>query len=90
MHNADVEELFGCISLGTELQIRYETSDVVVDPTTGQTHLVFYPDIYNRGSITVDSVREKLKAFGLADYFTRECIGGRLLPALGQLRFLFA
>jgi len=58
MHNADVEELFGCISVGTELQIRYETSDVVVDPTTGQTHLVFYPDIYNRGSTTVDSVRE--------------------------------
>lgn len=78
MHNADVEELFGCISLGTELQIRYETSDVVVDPTTGQTHLVFYPDIYNRGSTTVDSVREKLKAFGLADYFTRECIGAAI------------
>lgn len=78
MHNSDVEELFGRISLGTELRITYETVDVEMDPTTGQTHLVFYPDVYYRGKLTVEAVEEKLKAFALPISFNK----GRIEAAI--------
>jgi L,D-transpeptidase ErfK/SrfK len=65
MHNADVEELFTLIPVGTELSVTYETIDVETDPITGQTHLVFYPDIYQRQPLTVEVVQDRLGARGI-------------------------
>jgi L,D-transpeptidase ErfK/SrfK len=74
MHNADVEELFARIPVGVDLEITYETVDVEADPTTGQTYLVFHPDVYRRRVLTVAAVQDKLQALGLPNYSSEERI----------------
>lgn len=78
MHNSDIEELFEWVPVGVDLKITYETVDVEGDPTTGQTYLVLYPDVYHRGVPTVTAVHNKLQALGLSDYVTKERIAAAL------------
>jgi L,D-transpeptidase ErfK/SrfK len=74
MHNADVEELFAQIELGTELEIRYDTMEIISDPTTGRTVLVFYPDIYHLGPTNLTAMEMKLLESGLGAHFPRKQI----------------
>lgn len=72
MRNEDVEELFPQIPVGTPLRIVYETMEVETDPLTGQTYLVFYPDIYRRGALSLEVVEARLRELGLAGSYTSE------------------
>lgn len=65
MRNEDVEELFPLIPVGTPLMITYETLGLETDPMTGQICLVFYPDVYRRGTPAVETVLARLKEWGL-------------------------
>ncbi|BCV25357.1 L,D-transpeptidase family protein [Gelria sp. Kuro-4] len=69
MRNEDVEELFPLIPVGTPLMITYETLGLETDPMTGQTCLVFYPDVYRRGTPTVEAVLARLKKSGLDGHY---------------------
>ncbi|NMA55575.1 MAG: L,D-transpeptidase [Firmicutes bacterium] len=75
MHNSDIEELFDRVKIGTELAITYDTVDIVVDSTSGQTHLVVYPDLYQHGMTTISLLEDKLNELGLSDRFSPQYLG---------------
>lgn len=84
MRNEDVEELFPQIPVGTPLTITYETMAVETDPTTGQLYLVFYPDVYRRGTLSPEAVQARLREMGLEDRFSYQQIRAAL--AASRLR----
>lgn len=81
LRNEDVEELFSLIPVGTPLTITYATMGLETDPVSGQTCLVFYPDIYRRGTPTVEEVAARLNELGLAGRYTPGEIKSALLAS---------
>jgi hypothetical protein len=88
MRNEDVAELFALIPVGTPLMITYETMGLETDPVTGQTCLVFYPDIYRRGAPTVEEVAARLNEWGLAGRYTPGEIKSALLASRRGASFI--
>jgi L,D-transpeptidase ErfK/SrfK len=64
MHEADVEELYEVVPVGTPVRITYERVKVRVDGT-GEVSLGIHPDIYGRHELTAGEVRAALAARGL-------------------------
>jgi L,D-transpeptidase ErfK/SrfK len=65
MHNSDVEELADLVSVGTPVRFIYETIQVGLDPSTGQPHIIVYPDIYRLKTNTLSRALAKLSPFRL-------------------------
>lgn len=81
LRNEDVEELFSLIPVGTPLTITYATMGLETDPVNGQTCLVFYPDIYRRGTPSVEEVAARLDELGFAGRYTPGEIKSALLAS---------
>ncbi len=62
--NADAEELYERVKLGTPVKIIYETAEVVHDDATGEDTLVIWADIYRHGRATPEEIIAKLDEAG--------------------------
>lgn len=83
MREADVEELYDLVPLKTPVHIGYNRL-VVQKKTDGMVSLTIYPDEYNRQSITLQDVKNKLITYGVADFITNEQLYEMLESANGQ------
>ncbi|KAF1854520.1 hypothetical protein Lal_00012469 [Lupinus albus] len=63
MQEEDVEELFEIIPYGTPVTITYDRVKVRVDES--QVSIGIYPDVYDRGSISAEEVKQRLAAHNL-------------------------
>jgi hypothetical protein len=64
MREADVEEVFEVVQLGTPVRVTYERARVRVD-RSGEVSLGVYPDVYGYGGAPAAEARERLAAHGL-------------------------
>ncbi len=64
MHEADVEELFEVVPVGTPVRITYERVRVRVDGS-GEVSAGVYPDVYGYRGVTAADITERLAAHGL-------------------------
>ncbi len=62
--NRAVEELYEMVPVGTPVRIRYETIEVQPEPQNGALQVTIWPDIYRRGTTTVEQLASKLAAAG--------------------------
>lgn len=69
MNEADVEEVFDQVPVGTPLTITYERIVVRVE-TNGEVSVGVYPDIYGLMPVTADMIKGKLAPWGLADFIS--------------------
>lgn len=67
MHNEDVEELMGLISIGTPVSIWYETVKLTHDPEINTEMITVYPDIYRLGTNTLANVQRLATNFNWED-----------------------
>lgn len=76
MYNQDVEELHQLVKVGTPVEIVYEPVEVARDPSTLAPIVVrIHPDVYKRGMISTDRLKEALYFAGYTapiypDYLT--------------------
>ena len=66
MHNRDVEELFRTVSLGTPVEVTYDTVEARWFPKEQTMGVVIYPDVYNWGTNSLSAVTERLRVLALA------------------------
>lgn len=83
MHEADVEELFPQIPVGTPVSIIYDPVGVYED-AQGVVYVAVFRDIYGYGTGTVADVRQKLAAIGAEDLASDEEIEQLLQAESGQ------
>lgn len=81
MRNADVEELFELVGVGTPVFIIYEPGYVYRDGA-GRWHVTISPDLYQRGIDPISAARERLAAAGLDP----SVLDGEAPPARGMSR----
>ena len=65
LRNEDVEELASLVSIGTPVNLIYETVRVQWDDERGVPVIQVFPDIYNLGTTTLERVRLELEALGV-------------------------
>ncbi|MBP2627383.1 MAG: ErfK/YbiS/YcfS/YnhG family protein [Firmicutes bacterium] len=64
LQEENVEELFEVVKYGTPVRVTYDRIKVRVD-SQGQATVGVYPDIYDRKTVTLAEVNDKLAEFGL-------------------------
>ena len=64
MKEENVEELFEVVKYGTPVRVTYDRIKVRID-SQGQATVGVYHDIYNRKTVTLAEVNDKLAGFGL-------------------------
>ncbi len=62
--NADAEELFARVKVGTPVKIIYETVEVTRDDKTGEDTLIVWADIYKHSRVTPEEILDKLGEVG--------------------------
>jgi hypothetical protein len=82
MQNADVEELFSQVAVGTPVDLVYET--LVVDAAHPPYQLTVYPDVYRRGTSTRGRLRDLLWAAGLRPELDESRVEQLIREASGQ------
>lgn len=88
MFEEDVEELFELVGYGTPVKITYEQVKVRND-ANGQILLSIYPDIYGYGSITPQSIRNKLNEYRISELVSDELLR-KMLDAPSDQQVLVA
>ena len=60
MYEKDVRELYDLVPVGTPVKFIYKTILASVDPVLSRVTLTVYPDIYKKGTNTLEAAREEL------------------------------
>lgn len=74
LKNADVEELYDLVRIGTPVFFTYETIFVFPEPSGRSVYITVYPDIYKRGTNSRGHLAARLEAAGI-----------RIAPKVGTL-----
>lgn len=85
MYEKDVEELFPLVSIGTPVQVKYDTISVVKDKQ-GVIYTTLYDDIYGYGTTTVTRFKEKLAGVGAEDMLSYNGVVKLLQTEKGKLQ----
>jgi len=88
MHEEDVEEVYDIVPCGTPVKVTYEEDEVRIDGK-GDISLGIYPDIYGRHTLTIDEVKRKLAAQGLAGFISEGDLE-RLISEQAERQVVFA
>jgi hypothetical protein len=87
MFEANVEELFDLVQVGTPVEITYNR--VVVEKTPEDVVAFYvYPDNYNRQALTVDMIKNWLKGYGVEDFISDEDILAKIQASDGTPAFV--
>lgn len=82
MQEKDVEEVYDLVPLGTPVHITYER--IVVKKHSNQmVTLSIYPDEYQRESVNIWTINQKLNPYGMAGFLDADIISG-LDKSIGQ------
>ena len=89
MVEANVEEVFDKVQVGTEVQIIYNR--LVIDKTPDNRIAYYiYPDGYNMQNLTADFVRQGLNGYGVGDFVTNEQLQQAINASNGQANYVAA
>lgn len=87
MKEADVEELYGLVSVGTPVEVMYNR--IVVEKIADNTIVYYiYPDGYDRQSIDVAAVTKWLAGYGVDKFESDEAIAAKISASDGQPTFV--
>lgn len=87
MKEADVEELYGLVPVGTPIEIMYNR--IVVEKGTDNTIAYYiYPDGYDRQAIDVAAVTKWLAGYGVDKFESDADIAAKIETADGQPTFI--
>jgi L,D-transpeptidase ErfK/SrfK len=81
LSNADIADLYARVPVGSRVRILYQTVKL---GRSGDDLLVeAHPDIYGRGSESIEDVLSELERLGLLDYVARDDLASALAEARG-------
>ena len=86
LENADVEELFDLVRVGTPVSFIYDTIQVYAEPMGRSVYVTVYQDIYQRGSDSSEELAARLEAAGtrIAPQVDRKLVDSVLRDASGR------
>ena len=87
MVEADVEELYDLVPIGTPVSIIYKRLVIEKSPDKVVTFYI-YPDEYHSQSLDIQTVNKKLAEFGVDRFVSDEKISDKLLTANGEATFV--
>jgi hypothetical protein len=87
MREADVEELYDLVPIGTPVSIIYKRLVIERSPDKVVTFYI-YPDEYHSQPLDIQAVNKKLAEFGVDRFVSDEKISEKLLAANGEATFI--
>jgi len=87
MREADVEELYDLVPIGTPVSIFYKRLVIEKSPDKVVTFYI-YPDEYHSQPLDIQAVNKKLAEFGVDRFVSDEKISDKLLAANGEATFV--
>lgn len=83
MHEADVEDLYNRVSIGTPVIIYYDRIVIDRDPDHTISYYI-YPDGYGRQPLTAEQVKQALAGYGVEDFEEYGDIYNKIAASDGQ------
>ncbi len=87
MHEANIEEIFRHVKLGTPVKIIYNRLVVETTPT-GVVDYYVYPDGYHRQPLSVASISNALQKYGVADFLDVQQAQKALEEQTGDINYV--